>query len=240
MTTRLIQDGPARHITTGKEIDCQIVSDMLKAPEIGQAKCKEFIKDRLVTGEVDFFQPIKCVKLKTGLAKQIKKQKCVSILKEDRQAFGSMLSQSIDLEEALPFPLTSVPLSIAMPDGMLQTAQKHLLRNHIIQEADALTQQCPQNARWLIDGMAVMRSIKPKASFSDWFIGLLKFVTPRDDRDPIQIEIINDTYLKESVKSGTREKRGKEEEFTFKVLINKCWKEMTGLHLLTILRIKLI
>ena len=117
-------DGPARHITTGREIDCQIVNDMLQAPEIGKEKCKEFIRDRLVTGEVDYFQPIKRLKLKTGLAKEVKKPKSVSVLKEDRQAFGTMLSQSINLEEALRYPLTLVPLSIATPDGKAAPCKK--------------------------------------------------------------------------------------------------------------------
>ncbi len=84
------------------------------------------------------------------------------------------------------------------------------MRSYIIAQSDATTQSCPQNARWLIDGMAAMRSIKPKATYRDWLVSLLKFTLPRDDRDPIRVEIVNDTYYKESVKSGTRDKRGEQ------------------------------
>ena len=106
--------GPTRHITTGSEIDCHI----------GKENCEEFIKDRQATGEVYFYQPIRRLKMKTGLAKQVEKRQSASVRKEDRQAFRTMFSLSIDLEEALRFPLTSLPLSIEAPDGKLRPAQK--------------------------------------------------------------------------------------------------------------------
>jgi hypothetical protein len=62
--------GAARHITTGKELDHQVVTDMLRAPDIGSEKYKQFVEDRLVKQTVDFFQPIKKLKLRTGLSKQ--------------------------------------------------------------------------------------------------------------------------------------------------------------------------
>ena len=101
--------GAARHITTGKELDHQVVTDMLRAPDIGSNKYKQFVEDRLVkqTLTVDFFQPIKKLKLRTGLSKQTKQPRKVSVLKEDRQDFGDLLSKSIDIEEAMQYPLLS-------------------------------------------------------------------------------------------------------------------------------------
>jgi hypothetical protein len=43
---------------------------MLRAPDIGSEKYKQFVEDRLVKQTVDFFQPIKKLKLRTGLSKQ--------------------------------------------------------------------------------------------------------------------------------------------------------------------------
>jgi hypothetical protein len=202
--------GAARHITNGKELDHQVVTDMLRAPDIGSEKYKQFVEDRLVKQTVDFFQPIKKLKLRTGLSKQAKQPRKVSVLKEDRQAFGDLLSKSIDIEEAMQYPLTSVPLAIATPEGTLRPASKHLLRNFIIEQSEAAAHECPQNARWLIDWMAAMRSIKPKLTYREWLINLLRLVTPRDDLIPIDLEIINDTYYQESVKSCTRSVRGEE------------------------------
>jgi hypothetical protein len=124
--------GAALHITNGKELDHQVVTDMLRAPDIGSEKYKQFVEDRLVKQTVDFFQPIKKLKLRTGLSKQAKQPRKVSVLKEDRQAFGDLLSKSIDIEEAMQYPLTSVPLAIATPEETLRPASKHLLRNFII------------------------------------------------------------------------------------------------------------
>ena len=202
--------GAARHITTGKDLDHQVVTDMLRALDMGSEKYKQFVEDRLVKQTVDLFQPIKKLKLRTGLSKQAKQPRKVSVLKEDRQAFGDLLSKSIDIKEAMQYPLTSVPLAIATPEGTLRPASKQLLRNFIIEQSKAAAHECPQNARWLIDGMAAMRSIKPKPTYREWLINLLRLVTPRDNLIPIDLEIINNTYYQESVKICTRSVRGEE------------------------------
>ena len=124
---------------------------MLRAPDIGSEKYKQFVEDRLVKQTVDFFQPIKKLKLRTGLSKQAKQPRKVSVLKEDRQAFGDLLSKSIDIEEVMQYPLTSVPLAIATPEGTFRPASKQLLRNFIIEQSEAAAHECPQNVRWLID-----------------------------------------------------------------------------------------
>ena len=61
--------------------------------------------------------------------------KAVTVIKEDRQAFGLLLSKDVDLAEALKYSITSLPLSIATPDSKLRSDTKHLLRNLIIDEA---------------------------------------------------------------------------------------------------------
>ena len=64
---------------------------MLRAPDIRSQKYKQFVEDRLVKQTVDFFQPIKKLKMQTGLSKYAKQPRKVSVLKEDRQAFGDLL-----------------------------------------------------------------------------------------------------------------------------------------------------
>ncbi len=60
----------------------------------------------------------------------------------------------------------------------------------------------------IIDEMAAMRSLKAKDTYKHWFHSLLKFVSPVEDTSALSIEIINDTYRIESVKSGIRNERG--------------------------------
>ena len=127
--------------TTGKEIDHQVVTDMLRAPDIRSKKYKQFVEDRLVKQTVDFFQPIKKLKMQTGLPKYAKQPRKVSVLKEGGQAFGDLLRKSIDIEEAMQYPITFVLLAIVTPEGTLRAALKHLLRNFIIEQSEAATDE---------------------------------------------------------------------------------------------------
>ena len=48
----------------------------------------------------------------------MEREECaVNILKEDRQAFGIIVSNAYSLEEASSYPITPVPLSGATPEG---------------------------------------------------------------------------------------------------------------------------
>lgn len=139
--------GEARDISTGKEIDGAIFDDISKAADLGNSKFKEFVQTRLVRHEVDFFSPIKKNNLQTGLKKKKPKSKEVSILKEDRQAFGLLLGKEADLHESFQYPITTYPLSIASADGNLKQGQKSLLRNFLITEADAVSEYAPPSSR---------------------------------------------------------------------------------------------
>ena len=87
---------PARNIATGAEISPKVVEGLLNAPAIGDRKYLTFIHERLVTGEVGFFEPLKKVIIDTGLKKKKSKPKAVTVIQEDRQGFLiSMLRCSI-------------------------------------------------------------------------------------------------------------------------------------------------
>ena len=158
-------EGPARNITTGKEVALEIIAGLLNAPKLGDDKYKSFVSERLVTGKVDYFSPIKKVGLNTGLKKTKRKGKVMSIIQEDRQGFGLLLSKNVNLEVALKYPITSVPLSLANPDGTLREAPKYLFRNDLIANAKALENVPPINARWIVDNMAAIRCVKPKDTY---------------------------------------------------------------------------
>ena len=46
-------------------------------------------------------------------------------MKEDRQEFGVMLGEEMNLEEAFQYPVASVPLSLAFPDSTVRQNPKH-------------------------------------------------------------------------------------------------------------------
>ena len=70
-------------------------------------------------GTIGFFEPI--VKLQIALPIKSKKKtpEAISVIKDDRQPFGFILGDEIDLSEALKYPITSISLSIGNPDVTL-------------------------------------------------------------------------------------------------------------------------
>ncbi len=75
-------------------------------------------------------------------------------------------------------------------------------------------------ARWLIDGMAAIRSIEAKETYREWLIALVNFVTQSSDASPLSMELINDTYRSISAKNGTKLKRGNTAQCTYIQAIN--------------------
>ena len=91
-----------------------------------------------------FTASIKKVMPPTGLNKAKKVPKAVTVLKQDRRAFGTVLSSTANLEVAFKLPLTAFPLSIATLDGKLRQAPKNALRNYLIKQANSIADLCPK------------------------------------------------------------------------------------------------
>ena len=101
--------------------------------------CSEFIQGRLINGKVGFFNLVKKSNLKTRIKSEKRsKSKIVSTLQQDCQAFGLIVDKSLSLEEAFPFPITTVLLSIATLDGKLRQSKKTYFLNDVIEESEAL------------------------------------------------------------------------------------------------------
>ena len=121
--------GPAKVLTSGAEIDEGVVKCLLIAPEIGNDRYNDFVKFRLVEQSVSFVQPITRLNIDTGVKKKKKQPRTISILKEDTQAFGVICAKAVSLEEAFDFPITSIPFSLAYPEGSLRQSDKSHFRN---------------------------------------------------------------------------------------------------------------
>ena len=82
--------------------------------------------------EKHFSDQIKKVNLDKELKKTKIVQKAVSVMKEDRQAFGVILGKEVNLEDAFRYPVTSVPLNLAFPHSTITQNPKHYFRNYLI------------------------------------------------------------------------------------------------------------
>ena len=69
----------------------------------------------------------------------------------------------------------------------------------MIEESHAAYEIFLTQCRWIIDGMAAIRSVNARKTYREWLECLMKFVNPSEDKDAISIEIINDTYKRDSV-----------------------------------------
>ena len=103
----------------------------------------------------DYFALINKLNIDTGLKKK-KSATIVSVIKEDRQAFGLIISKGISLWEAFQYPITNIPLSLATADNQLNQGPTSILRNFIINETGATTIHPLHNAGWIVDGIAAM------------------------------------------------------------------------------------
>lgn len=199
---------PPKYLSTGVEIDKSVVRDMLNAPAIGNALFKTFVHERLESNKIGLFDPIKRVKLSNGVEKKKAVPKAVTLLKEDRQAFGLIIAKSVSLQEAFEYPITTVPLAVATTDSTLRQSDKASLRNFLINECNSVSEEPPKNCSWFIDGLAAVRSLQPKRTYREWLRSFLQFTKPPKDVEAIQVGLINDTYKADSIKGGTRKERG--------------------------------
>ena len=55
--------------------------------------------------------------------------------------------------------------------------------------------------------MAAFRSVKPKDTYEDWLVQMIKFLTPPANANAHSLDIIMDNYIERSVKEGTRQNR---------------------------------
>ena len=148
------------------------------------------------------------MKLNAGTVKKKKAFKAVYILKEDRQAFGLIVTKAVTLEEEFSYPITSVPLSIATPKGYLRQSDKASLCNLLISKFEDVSNSCPKNAAWFVDGLVAVRTLKLKKTYKEYIQGILHSLELQADSSPCLIGMINDTYRERTIKDGTRKDRG--------------------------------
>ena len=92
----------------------------------------EFVNSRLIEQTKSIYAPIKRQNIDTGMKKIRKTPKKISVLKEDVQAFGLLMEKAVNLEGAFSYPIKSLPLIIAHPDGTLRQVNKSNFLNQLI------------------------------------------------------------------------------------------------------------
>ena len=202
----------ARHLKTGVETDVNIVSDLLSSTEIGNGMFTEFAEEKMKAPEekrIDFFASIPKSKIRNGLEKVKVKNNTLDMIKEDRQAFGLLMGDFQTPSKALKYPLTIVSLTLAEPDETLrQQSTKATMRRFLYKKSDAIYNQTPEEADWLVDGMAAVAAVTPQETYKDFADATLSYCKPKDVACPKSLTIIFDSYNSTSIKHSTQIKRG--------------------------------
>ena len=115
------------NLSSGIPVDESNVSDMVNILKTGKDQYKEFVDNRLLKDDEKFYDPLTRNKINLfkscGKKAIVKKDgKCKSI-EVNRNVVGCLLAlsartgQLIDFKTPLEFPLYSVDLNLANPDG---------------------------------------------------------------------------------------------------------------------------
>ena len=155
-------------ISNGMIATKEIKDDLLSAEEKGRAAMKEFIESRLAeNAEVEFFSPIKKMKLRTfatmkKTAKNKVKNKIIPI-ESHSNMFGQlallMQHHEINLKEVFEYPIGPYPWSLCGRMGELRKTCKSTLLRSLEKGVDPEKQNDDETTT-VLDGIALVQTIK--------------------------------------------------------------------------------
>lgn len=212
------------NIFTGEIASNEIAKDLLSAQSRGLKLCEDFLKDRVIEKQTDFYSALKKVKSKTFkhlhvanvAGKSGKKVNTVDTNMLVRHMFSAIKSgRQIDLKNIMKNELRDPPPSLFDTNGLIRYTPKAVLSNLIADQStfETITNEANMKTATLIDGQALVQSIgKPKGAktfgdLSDIFVRHV--VSNFKSNDSQSVHVLFDRYNETSIKSGTREKRRK-------------------------------
>ena len=136
------------HLSSGVEVADDIANSVLSLPKVGKELYKEFRVSRLLSTSVSFHKALTRVKRPsfsdTLKGKQTKKKQKgdVTVSKDilgQLHALSIKEGTAIDYREALKYPLSKIPLSLANSDGTMRKTAKPNLKSTFIDDSEFTT-----------------------------------------------------------------------------------------------------
>ena len=139
---------------TGRKIK-EVADSLLHAEEVGNKHFGAFLQSKLVEDKKSFFELFCKARLITG--NEIKKKvfETFMVVKEVCQAFGLLVNKAVNL---------SVRLAVATRKSTLSQPDKAGLRNYIINLSKSSSHEYLRDVICVVDGMAAVRSLPPRAT----------------------------------------------------------------------------
>ena len=208
-----------KSISTATSAPRDIASDLIKACNIGEQNYGTFKTERLENDPPakPFHSPLKTNKLKTFTnmckKKVLKTNGKNIILKADRSLFGRIIvmaqRRNLKMEDILSHPLGPLPWALSTPDGLLRKTNKASLAT-TLQKNVTVADQLPPNPACVIDGMNLVQRVKgDQVTFGDIATTILTMALC-EGRKSTRIDVVFDTYRKNSIKNSERLARGEE------------------------------
>ena len=201
-------------LTSGIAPTEEVTDQLLDAEMLGENAFVKFQQERLESNEVDFFAKLtrlnlgsftkllkKTVKMKNGKETQFTTQSNI---------FGkiALIQQfrPLDLKEVFRFPLGPVPWSLADCNGALNKTTKSSLMHHLEKDV-SLQQSIQKQFAAIIDGMALVRKIKPTGHTYQSYADHLLSSAMATSGNASRIDIVFDVYRDNSIKNAERGNR---------------------------------
>ena len=193
----------------------KVTADLLDAELIGEGELVKFQKERLSDQNVNFYDTIKKLKLGTFTqltAKSVKIKKSGKVAQFTAQSniFGkiALIQQfrPLDLKEVFCYPLGPVPWALSTTSGELVKTNKSALLHHL-EKGSTDTQIVRKPFASIIDGMALVRKIKPAGHTYSSFADQVLKVAVTSSVGAERIDIVFDVYRKNSIKNAERGNR---------------------------------
>ena len=201
------------NFATGVVLPEEVADALLASRSKGQEKMNTFVKKRIQTNEVSYWDAIPKLSIKTfsSMTKKVKvkagDEKSITV-HADRDLFGRLLiganARQINLMEVLSYELSPIPCSLAHQDGSLRKNTK----SHL---AGIIEKPSPENTVYILDGMAVIQMIKSgrTATFGELAKHYFNtFTSPLSAHKCYCVQLVFDQYLDDSIKAGERARRG--------------------------------
>ena len=205
-------------LASGIEASSDVAQDLLQAEEHGLNRFKDFIRERLISGNSskEFYDPLQKLNLKTFSVQKSKKTSGNNpreILRSDRSTFSriALIAQTrqMDMREVLAYPLGPLPWALAATDGSLIKTSKSALLPLLTDGAVLSDDQRTTDGALIVDGMALLRSIKAISmppTFGE-YADLILSILCRFFNKYTRIDFIADTYCNISIKNTERSSR---------------------------------
>ena len=198
-------------------IDPLVAASLGQAEALGKQQYQEFVKERLLQRSVHISEPIKKNNLslfsRLPVREKTKSSLQVTSLKSDVSLFSKLYiscqSRDGNLEEFFHHENQACPPSISQLGKLRMGTKSDLMK--CLEKCVEPTNDVPHTDVVILDGAVIVNFLKPLAAktFDDYALkDFLPYIT-NHLQNAARVDIVWDNYIQNSLKSQTRDNRGK-------------------------------